>query len=223
MLNTNIRVKTDKFDGPLNLLLHLIQKEDMNINDLNLNVITKQYLNYLNQMRDLNFDVAGDYLFLAATLILLKSRACLTEEDVKNLKEQAGDLAITSQSELIKRLEELQRFKKVSENLWSIPKLGHEVFTKPKVNKKTIINSILTPIDLGKLTASMIELIQKNKRSVAIVRRDRISIKDKLSFLKEKLKEGETVSFSDVLNMDAASDDHITDLIITFISILELA
>ena len=72
MLDTTIQVKTDHFDGPLALLLLLIEKEEMNIRELDLTKITKQYLDYLSQMRDLNFDVAGDYLFLAATLLLLK-------------------------------------------------------------------------------------------------------------------------------------------------------
>ena len=74
MLDTSIKVKTDHFDGPLGLLLLLIQKEEMSIRNLNLTKITQQYLDYLDEMKDLNFDIAGEYLYLASTLIFLKSK-----------------------------------------------------------------------------------------------------------------------------------------------------
>ena len=223
MLDTSINVKTEKFDGPLSLLLMLIQKEEMNIYDLNLTIITKQYLDYLKQMRELNFNVAGDYLYLAATLVLLKSRSCLNEEENENLLEVMGDYAITSQSELITRLEELQKFQKMGENLWKLPKLGHEVFTKPKVDKKSIINSILTPIDTEKLTLAMIELIQKNKKRFTVVRKDRISIKEKLEELKSIFKKDETFEFEKILGTEEEMKLDVTNIIISFISILELA
>ena len=120
MLDTSIQVKTDHFDGPLGLLLLLVQKEEMDIRDFDLTSITKQYLGYLAQMRELNFDVAGDYLYLAATLLLLKSKSAISEEENQNLISQmegSGELNITSQSELIRRLEELQHFQRMGEKL----------------------------------------------------------------------------------------------------------
>jgi segregation and condensation protein A len=144
MLDTTIQVKTDYFDGPLGLLLVLIQKEEVSIRELDLTKITKQYLGYLAQMRELDFDVAGDYLFLASTLLLLKSKNCITEEESTSLMNQFGadGLNITSQSELVRRLEELQKFQRVGQGLWKLPKKGHEVFVKPKINRKAIVNSI---------------------------------------------------------------------------------
>ena len=71
MLDTSIKVQTDGFDGPLGLLLLLIQKEEMSIRNLDLTKITKQYLSFIDEMRELNFDVAGEYLFLASNLIFL--------------------------------------------------------------------------------------------------------------------------------------------------------
>ena len=114
MLDTSIQVKTDHFDGPLGLLLILVEKEEMNIRELDLTKITKQYLDYLAQMRDLDFDIAGDYLFLASTLLLLKSKVCIAEEELKGLEQEFGveGLNITSQSELIRRLEQLQLYQK---------------------------------------------------------------------------------------------------------------
>ena len=117
MLDTTIKVKTDSFDGPLSLLLMLVEKEQMSIGDLDLTKITKQYLDYLNNMRDLNFDIAGDYLYLAATLVLLKSKNCVSEEDAEKLQSELGDdtLKITSHAELVRRLEQLKHYQKMGQ------------------------------------------------------------------------------------------------------------
>lgn len=224
MLDTTIQVKTDHFDGPLGLLLLLIQREEMDIRGLDLTKITKQYLQYLSEMKELNFDVAGEYLYLAATLLLLKSKTCLSEEESQKLAEGLegiDDLKITSQAELIRRLEELQHFQKMGEKLWLLPKKGHEIFVKPKVNRKAIVNSILLPIDLEKLTMAMMDLIVKQKRKYTVVRRDRLSIKEKLQFLKSYLKEGQSSDLEELISLEGG--ESIDNIVITFISLLELA
>lgn len=228
MLDTTIQVKTDHFDGPLGLLLLLIEKEEMNIRELDLTKITKQYLEYLSQMKDLNFDVAGDYLFLAATLLLLKSKVCITEEEAHKLSEEFGmeGLHITSQSELIRRLEELQLYQKMSKKLWDLPKKGHEIFVKPKVDRKAIVNSILTPMDLNSLTLTMVDFLFRQRRKYTVIKRDRLSIKEKLQFLKNNLKHGEQTTFDTLLAQDSKTEEDknsIDNIVITFISLLELA
>lgn len=228
MLDTSIQVKTDHFDGPLALLLLLIEKEEMNIRELDLTRITKQYLEYLSQMRDLNFDVAGDYLFLASTLLLLKSKICITEEEAKNLELELGvdGMHITSQSELIRRLEELQLYQKMSKRLWELDKKGHEIFVKPKVDRKAIVNSILTPMDLNSLTMTMVDFLFRQRRKYTVVKRDRLSIKEKLKFLKSNLKLGEQITFDTLLEQDGKAEegkDPTDNIVITFISLLELA
>lgn len=242
MLDTSIHVKTDHFDGPLGLLLLLVEKEEMNIRDLDLTKITKQYLDYLAQMRDLNFDVAGDYLFLAATLLLLKSKVCIAEEELKGLESELGveGLHITSQSELIRRLEELQLYQKMGKKLWDLEKKGHEIFTKPKVDRKAIVNSILTPMDLDGLTMAMVDFLFRQRRKYTVVKRDRLSIKEKLKFLKENLKVGDQTTFDTLVSQngnalvgedetdetttpETPKKDKIDNIVITFISLLELA
>lgn len=222
MLDTSIEVKTDHFDGPLSLLLLLVQKEEMDIRELDLNKITQQYLGYLAGMRELNFDVAGDYLYLASTLLFLKSKSCVAEEELERLQSGLGSgLNITSESELIRRLEELQHFQKMGAVLWNLPKKGYEVFCKGKVNRKAIINSILTPVELDILVGSMIELMQKERKKYTVIKRDRLSIKEKLIFLKEHLKFGEQTDFA--LLVEKAGENSIENIVITFISLLELA
>jgi segregation and condensation protein A len=223
MLDTTIKVKTDHFDGPLGLLLLLVQKEEMDVRELNLIKITKQYLEYLAQMRELNFDIAGDYLYLASTLLLLKSKDCISEEETQRLKDslEGSELNIASQSELISRLEELQHFQKISLNLWKLDKKGHEIFVKPKINRKAIVNSILTPISLEKLTEAMMDFLHKEKRKYTVIKRDRLSIKEKLAYLKENLEVGGETTLVDLIN--AHGEVGHDNTVITFISLLELA
>lgn len=224
MLDTTIQVRTNNFDGPLGLLLHLVQKDEMDVRSLDLTRITAQYLDYLAKMQEVNFDVAGDYLYLAATLLLLKSKSAVSQEEAERLRgEMEGDpaLAITSEAELIRRLEELQHFQKMGEKLWQMDKKGHEIFTKPKVDRKAIVDSILLPMELEKLTEAMMDFITKQKRKYTVVRRDRLSIKEKLIFLKENLQMGKKELFTNLLGENGLAD--IDDVVITFISLLELA
>lgn len=223
MTENEILVKVDRFDGPLALLLHLVQKEEMRIQELELNTITHQYLDYLQKMQDLNFDIAGEYLFMAATLLYLKSQTVADESQDQNLiKITAGEmgLEIQTRGDLIKRLEELERFQRLGQRLWGLNKKGHEIFVKPKVDRKAIENSILTPIDLQQLTETMMDLIRREKKKYTVVKRDRLSIKEKLIRLKAMLKEGETTQFDKLLD---EKDVGIIDKVITFISLLELA
>ena len=223
MTESEILVKVDRFDGPLALLLHLVQKEEMRIQELELNTITNQYLDYLQKMQDLNFDVAGEYLFMAATLLYLKSQTIADESQDQNLiKITAGEmgLEIQTRGDLIKRLEELERFQRLGQRLWGLPKKGHEIFVKAKVDRKAIEDSILTPLDLQQLTETMMDLIRREKRKYTVVKRDRISIKEKLVRLKAMLKEGDTTQFDKLLD---ENETGIIDKVITFISLLELA
>jgi segregation and condensation protein A len=223
MTENEILVKIDRFDGPLALLLHLVHKEEMRIQELELTTITNQYLEYLQKMQDLNFDVAGEYLFMAATLLYLKSQTVADESQDQNLiKITAGEmgLEIQTRGDLIKRLEELERFQRLGQRLWGLPKKGHEIFVHPKIDRKAIENSILTPIDLQQLTETMMDLIRREKKKYAVVKRDRLSIKEKLVRLKSMLKEGETTQFDKLLDVNETG---IIDKVITFISLLELA
>ena len=117
-------------------------------------------------------------------------------------------------------MEELERYQRMGQKLWALPKRGSEVFVKPKVDRKVIENSILTPIDLDVLTATMMDLIRREKRKYTVVKRDRVSIKEKLIHLKEQLRVGETVEFDRLLSQTETS---VIDKVITFISILELS
>lgn len=219
MIDTHIQVRLDQFDGPLGLLLHLIQKEELSIKDLDINKITYQYLNYLDKLQDVNFDVAGEYLYLAASLLFIKSRAVTEEEEEKISMGDITDLEITTKTQLIHKLEELARFQKLGQRLMTLPRRDEEIFVKPKVDRKAIQNSILLPMDIDSLTNVMVDMIRQNKRKYTAVKRDRLSIKEKLIHLSNNLKVGTNTTMDKLIDWSAGKEE----IVITFISILELA
>ena len=130
-------------------------------------------------------------------------------------------MPIKSRADLIQRLEELRLYQVLGKKLWSLDKLGHQTFTKPRINRKEIVDSVLTPIDLTELTGAMIDHISREKRKIKIVKKEKISIKSKLVELKDFLKQGVVVKFFDLLK--GKNEDTLTNKIVTFISLLELA
>ena len=225
MLDTSIQVRTEHFDGPLALLLFLIKKEEVSIENVDMTKVTEQYLDYLSGMQKLNFDIAGDYLYLATTLLFLKSKTAVSSTNPPNAQEDAdteGPLVIQTHDELIRRLMTLARFQKMGAALWSLPRLNEDVFQKPKVNKKNVLRSLLIPMDLEKMLVSMIGVLEKEKRKHTVINTQGPSIEDKLVFLKDKLTKGAVVDFDDLLDKDGEGRK-IDDIIVTFISLLELA
>ena len=219
MIETNIHIHLDHFDGPLGLLLQLIQKEEVEVKDIEINKVTQQYLDFLKKMDNLNFDVAGEYLYMAAQLLFLKSQECVDMTENERIRKIADDnFEISTRSQLIERLEILERFQKMGEGLWMLPKMGHEIFVRPKIDKRMIANSLLAPMDLQSLTNTMIDLIRREKRKFTMMKRDRLSIKEKLKALKMILQVGHQELFTKL-----ADRKNIEDTVITFISLLELA
>jgi segregation and condensation protein A len=216
MIEHNIQVKLDHFDGPLGLLLHLVQREEMNIKDLDINRITQQYIDYLQKMQDLNFDVAGEYLYMAATLLFVKSKSVADGEEKVRL---TGDenIQITTKTQLIQKLEELQKFQALGEMLFTLPRRDEDIFIKPKIDRKAIQDSILTPMSSESLTESMVDLLRREKRKYTVIKRDKLSIKEKLVQLKNDLKVGTQTTMNKLLTSEEKS---VGEVVITFISLL---
>src|SRR5262245_3214823 len=115
-------VRLPAFEGPLDLLLHLIRVNELEITDIPIARIAEQYLEYLDLLRDLDLDVAGEYLLMAATLAWIKSRMLLPPDGVED------DPGVDPRAELVARLLEYQRFKEAAEQLAERPLLGRDVF-----------------------------------------------------------------------------------------------
>jgi len=217
MLEESLNIKTRNFDGPLALLLMLIQKEQLKIKDLDITLITKQYIQYIHKMKELNFDLAGDFLYMASTLLYLKSKYSLGEDE-EEVAVPNEEVAITSKEELIARLQQLQRFQALGKGLWALQRRDEDVFVKPKIRKKDLLTSLLTSLELNTLTDAMVEIIKTEKRSVFKVEDKTVSIKEKLAYYKTFLKQGETYPIEKLYE-----NTSIPEIVVSFVALLELA
>ncbi len=221
LLDRTISVQLEQFDGPLSLLLYLIQKEEMTLETLDLTQVTKQYLDFLKYMQELDFDMAGEYLYLAATLVWLKSKLSVEDRPTMPEGEDAlNPMQIASQEELVKRLKALQCFQNISKKFWDdTQKLGDEIFIRARLEKKKLFGQVLKPVEQNDMISVMIDLLKRQRRKFAIVKRDRLSIKEKLKELCQQLQYGQRYEMNQLIK----DKSNIIDVVITFISLLELA
>ncbi len=220
LFDRTISVHLDQFDGPLSLLLYLINREEMSLETLDLTQVTKQYLEFLSYMQEMDFDLAGEYLYLAATLVWLKCRLSVEEKLEIQEGEDFNPLQISSQEELIRRLKSLECFQQIGKKLWEdTEKLNDEIFVRPRLDRKKVFGQMLRSMDQNDLISQMIEVIKRDHRKFAMIRKDRLSIKEKLKDLCNRLEVGQRYLFSEII----LDRQNIMDVVITFISLLELA
>jgi len=151
-------VRLETFEGPLDLLLHLIRKNELDIMDIPIALITEQYLEYMKLMKELNLDVAGDYLLMASTLLHIKSKMLLpvsTEEE-----EEGGE---DPRAELVRRLLEYQKFKEAAGELDRRPLKGRDIFVR------TVPPDPQEPQEEGKMEVSLFDLLEALRQVLARV------------------------------------------------------
>jgi len=148
-------IKLENFEGPLDLLLHLIKKNEMDIYDIPVAEITSQYLATLDAMKSLNLDIAGEFLLMAATLLHIKSRMLLPS----SAEEEPEEDEIDPRAELVRRLLEYQKYKDAGEVLDTRPQLGREVFAR------SFLAPELAEVDDGEMVAvGVFELVEAFQR-----------------------------------------------------------
>lgn len=212
-------VHLDKFDGPMDLLLHLIKKNELDICDISIAVITRQYLEFIKLMKDLNLEVAGDFLVMAATLLQIKSRQLLPQDD----QEETELEEIDPRGELIRRLLEYQQYKEAGMLIGARALLGREVFSR------TASEPVLAAAQNaeGPLEVSLFELVDAFRGLLQripaesfhdVAPGDSLSIADCINDILSQLQERDTISFED-LTRDENSRERI---IVTFLALLEL-
>ncbi len=207
-------VKLNIFEGPLDLLLHLIHKNEVDIFDIPISTITDQYLEYIDLMEALNIDIAGDFLIMASTLTHIKSKMLLPE--LKDDEEEDPALEIT------RPLLEYMRYKEAAEDLSERDILNRDVFSR---------QVLLDLQDQAKdedpqLDVSLFQLMDAFKRIVEQtlpgtkleVHLERWTIKDKMESIMDLLKQKETTFFHEIFRLDQT----ISEFIVTFLALLEL-
>lgn len=215
------------FEGPFDLLYHLIQKQEIDIWSVSIADITEQYLDYLRLMEEFNLEIASDFLVMAAALLRLKSKLLLPmQNDV--LEEDAGDelLNINSSEELIKRILEYRSFKKPVIFLQKREEEQQRIFFRsteqPKVLHITRQESFLFEDDLANILLGVMEnnlRKEKARKAIPVINMvEEYLIKDKLVHVLTKLKEKKEAVYLDAL----LETRDISDIIITFVAVLEL-
>src|SRR5262249_38209552 len=219
------RVELPVFEGPLDLLLYLIRKHELDIFDIPIAFITERYLDYLETMRGLNLDVAGEYLFMAATLAYIKSRQLLATPVGDGLED--GNIEEDDpRQELIRRLLEYQKYKQGAETLGERPLLGRTVWGAgaPALPGEPMSAS-LGEIGLFKLIEALGGVLARSgTRLTHDVVVDRISITDKIHELVARLEKEGSFSFESCFAEGAADDSAPARhaVVVTFLALLEM-
>jgi segregation and condensation protein A len=210
-------IKLPAFEGPLDLLLHLIKENKIDIYDIPIALITHQYLDYIEMMKELNLDIAGEFLLMAATLIHIKSRMLLPVEEV------TGEEPEDPRFELVQRLIEYQAFKDASLALREREDEWSNIFHREPVHEEMGEEEEGAELDLFDLSlfdllGAFKKLLDKAPPEVINITRETLTVKDRISFIIEKLENRDTVRFEDLLEGSATR----TYLIVTFIALLEI-
>lgn len=218
---TPYAVKLPVFEGPLDLLLHLIRQNEVEIVDIPISEIAEQYLAYIEMMEELNIDVAAEYLLMAATLALIKSRMLLPRED-DGSDEEEGD----PRSDLIARLLEYQRYKEAAETLSQRRLLGRDVYRAEGKGPEPVPDSD-REIEVG-----LFDLLEAFRVALAsaqasdlyhAVESEEITVRERMVAIMELFETADTVEFMRIFADEKSSTPSRKLIVATFLAMLELA
>ena len=200
----NYNFKSNEFEGPLDLLLHLIKKENIDIFDISIKKITKQYMDYINQMKTMNLDISSEYLVMAAELIELKSKLLLpnkTEEIEEEIEEEKNDL--------INKLIEYEKYKNMTNTFKELESIRKEIYTREsnELLQYTNNSNINYDIDLNDLVKAFQKFLKKE-----------YSVNIRCNEIRNKLKNRKHVKFEELF--DIISKEYV---VVTFLAILSMA
>lgn len=211
------QVRIDNFEGPLDLLLHLIKKSEINIYDIPIALIAKQYLEYLEAMKDLNLNVAGEFLVMAATLLQIKSKMLLPVDEMTDDEEDGPD----PREELVRRLLEYKQFKDAARQLDTQERMWRELYSReqsPPVEVESE-ETLLENISLFDLVDALKGILERNPGTHLLeIIPDNLTVRDRMNAILEALEGQESVTFSSLFE----SSSHRMVVIVTFLALLEL-
>ena len=207
-----LEILLDSFAGPLDFLLYLIKKQNLDILDINIAKITQQYTSYIDLMDAMQVELAGDYLVMAAYLAELKSRMLLPRPDEQAEEEDP-------RAELIKRLQEYQRFKEAAERIDKIPRLDREIFAANAKLPEFATESPLIDVPLEELTIALAEVMRRAEQSQAhLINFEELSTRERMSHILERMKTESFIEFTSLFNKKEGK----IGVVVTFLAILEL-
>ena len=210
-----LKVQLEIFEGPLDLLLHLIKKNEVSVSDIPIATITEQYLAMLELMQTLNLDVAGEFLVMAATLIHIKSRMLLPPDESDLEEDEEGD----PREELMRRLLDYQRFKDAAGELERREILKRDVFVRspePPDVAETVGFESVSLFDLISALRTVLDRLPKD--SVHQVALETVSVREKMSLILDELHRKGKVLFQSLFEGAVSR----LEVVVTFLAMLEL-
>lgn len=211
------RIALPEFEGPLDLLLHLIQKHELDILDIPIGFVTEKYVEFILMMEEMNIDIASEYLVMAATLAHIKSKMLLPTppEDQDQAEEEEED----PRAELVRRLLEYQKYRLAAEQLGTRSVLGRDVFPRGITEAETEGPAPLASMSLFKLLDAFEAILRRVHRTQDFsIDFERISITDRIGQLSDILRTRPTIAFDELFTGDRTR----ADVIITFLAVLEM-
>ena len=208
-----LQVFLEAFEGPLDLLLYLIRRQNIDILDIPIAEITKQYVQYIEMMTELQLELAGEYLLMAAMLAEIKSRMLLPRPQTE--EEEEAD----PRAELVRRLQEYERFKKAADGLSDLPRLERDVFvaTADAPDRKVVTK--LPDVTLKELLLAFHEVLKRAEMfSNLHMQREPLSVRQRMSEILTRIKANTFTDFADLFDPEEGR----MGVAVTFIAILEL-
>ncbi|WP_322364870.1 ScpA family protein [Pseudomonas sp. Teo4] len=208
-----MEVILEAFEGPLDLLLYLIRKQNIDILDIPVAEITRQYMGYVELMKSVRLELAAEYLVMAAMLAEIKSRMLLPRSS--EVEEEEGD----PRAELIRRLQEYERFKAAAEGIDELPRVGRDIVVPSLEAPQAKVRKLLPQVSLEELLVSMAEVMRRNDLFESHqITREALSTRERMSEVLERLKGGGFVPFIELFSVDEGK----LGVVVTFMAILEL-
>ena len=213
-------IKIDEFEGPLDLLLHLIKEDNIDIYDISIDKITKDYLDYINKMEELNINVASSYLVMASELMEIKSKSLLPSNKKEEVSENEEEV---SRERLISKLIEYKKYKEITNSFKELESLRKEIYIKSPENIKNYIDEKITndnDISVNDLIKAFSLFLERKKLEKPLntkITNKEYSVKERKSSIRNILKERKKLEFTELFN-----EYNKSFIVVTFLSILEM-
>ena len=208
-----LQVFLEAFEGPLDLLLYLIRRQNIDILDIPIAEITKQYVQYIDLMKELQLELAGEYLLMAAMLAEIKSRMLLPRPESHEEDEE------DPRAELVRRLQEYERYKKAAEDIADLPRLERDVFVASAEATERKVVTQLPDVTLKELLIAFHDVLKRAEMfSNLRMQREPLSVRQRMSEILSRIKASSFTGFADLFDPEEGR----MGVAVTFIAILEL-
>jgi segregation and condensation protein A len=215
---TPYKINIPLYEGPLDLLLDLIKKQEMNIHDIQIAKITSQYLDYLHKLEELNVDVSADFIYMAATLIYIKSKMLLPPDPLASPEEQAAD----PRAHLVQRLVEHEKFKNAAQLLYQKQQVEENVWSKPDKSlyqdEGTEGDLVVSLVDLVRVFQQVLE--RRKEVSRIELRHEQFTVAQMMAQLRAQILASDDNTVSLIRFFEACPSRHA--MIVAFLAVLEM-